>query len=644
MINLVPQGFKTSSRKHLNLMLFTALLTASGCGTKTSVGSALDEVDSGSGAAVAAGQPVTTEEIAPATAGTGAGQTGTGEETTTIIEKNRETIEKIVEKVILEKGSDIDVEELKAEILKEVLAQIPPSTQINQETLRETIKEILAEQLTAQTPTLDEEALNKKIEETAKQIAEKIVEERMKNLDLPSTREKIESYVKETIETYLNAHPQPKEAPSIDVDQLKKQITEEILKKLQPGMNAEQLKEHIQNTIIRYFPEEGEPVAANELSPAMIEKIEKLIRDNLILAQPQPQEPATIPANQFDETLRGFAEKYVTIHEKEIHETRPGIDFEMVKQKAVETAMKELVGKEKELENTLQQRLYAILDGLTGPQGPPGPPGQPGPATLACSADIKTLTGTMSTLNEEDLIYFRKDQSTLPYLMKNTKKTTKKLGLFTATQGNMTNVPKGRDYIQDAMVIYDVDIDLPPVKRIKDDNFSVKMELDLMKVTKERSKVDATEILCLIGENDRQVCSGTQFTIDKWKHLINPEFGNGDPVINSYFSNQIALGIQKTPPPASKGLREFKKRITVYFDELFARDGQKLNKQELIALLYGPENQNTENWIQRSFRFLVADDSYIDDVKLYVNFIDSCEGAEVTERTVIPYAPSKTKK
>ena len=254
-------------------------------------------------------------------------------------------------------------------------------------------------------------------------------------------------------------------------------------------------------------------------------------------------------------------------------------------------------------------------------------PQPPRPVTeLSCSDTPVHSYGRIVALTPAELDQI-KDR--LPYKLsfetkayKGHPKSTVQLGLV--TDGVFTGeTSDGLRYVQNTLVAYKVQFDLPAADRITDKTgVRIEADFDLNKYLGDTNGFLDTELFCLL---DERVCSGRRYRDGNFKNAINDRFwGNRQPENTVFADKMHGIRAQMTNPPKVKAIPGF----TTNFAQLFTATGSAAPRDQ-FALLYDRAERHGSG-AQATFTVITADDTFATKLKFRADLtIQTCHQTPV---------------
>ena len=188
----------------------------------------------------------------------------------------------------------------------------------------------------------------------------------------------------------------------------------------------------------------------------------------------------------------------------------------------------------------------------------------------------------------------------LPYKLKSTKSSASVMTLFNTQSNHNLRMTKNRESLvvpsnHNVMVQFGFDITKEDLENIK----SIKLELDILKLSTEGVKFDSTEVLCL---NENRQCSGTFFSDSNFSNLNTNNYTRQ----SDYFSQELLRSSQQDLSAlknilAGRGLTA--QGAALPADHIF-----RLKKSFPLSSLFG-SIQNID--LSKGLNFVLADDSVL---------------------------------
>jgi hypothetical protein len=271
-----------------------------------------------------------------------------------------------------------------------------------------------------------------------------------------------------------------------------------------------------------------------------------------------------------------------------------------------------------------------VIPGANGTDGTDGTDGRDGR-----DADNGPYATTTVGLSEADLVTAT-TRYALPYLQRESGGRRDRMRLYTLGQGRTRNgagsICTSRTAncaVKDAMVIFQVRVPLPARNSIlASAPFDANMTLNIRKISNSRSGFDATESVCLL---EAGACSGHYFmSLEQeraagmritarsfnWASLINNLFSSGQAMVNGLFSTDLATAAANHR--VRNTIRYEIPSMAVNLARYFGRDGNDLNREQLMDLIYG--NMDPTQGGIRTLTFVVSDDIMVIDADLVMTY------------------------
>jgi hypothetical protein len=169
----------------------------------------------------------------------------------------------------------------------------------------------------------------------------------------------------------------------------------------------------------------------------------------------------------------------------------------------------------------------------------------------------------------------------LPYLS-SAKGTNAVLSTLYGTDFNVQVKGVSIRTVKDAMVLADFDLSVVPFEKLKD----IKVDLDVWKIIADDYK--DTEMLCLTSKSFKR-CSGRNFTLEKWKKLLNSKFWSKGKLVNTLFETKLNATEKKCGDTTCEVLRD-----EMSFKELFdlsREDLEILKNDKIITLVLSDDSR-----------------------------------------------------
>jgi hypothetical protein len=291
------------------------------------------------------------------------------------------------------------------------------------------------------------------------------------------------------------------------------------------------------------------------------------------------------------------------------------------------------------------------VTGPQGPEGPAGPAGAVGPAGPAGEsaqgrdglnglngAKGDTVCGPVPRVLRFPGVATKPSYYAnipLPYYNPTGWKKTK---IQTLMQGRRNKRHKQLRYTQDAQVLFEVNVKLPPAEAVEAIEYAF-LNMDMLKLSKDN--FHDTELLCFM---DHKICSGAHFHNNEggWEKNVNPEFWNSkDRILANGMFSDLAIGnaVDSFKGKSVKvGGRRIRPIWTLWESEQSIALSDLLKDSEIKSFMqffYGDQDRTKP--LDRTIHMVVADDTYVSRPNLEIRYI---ENTCLTQKTIVPSTPA----